>query len=215
MSTPTPDSRLRGARGSILTLLRRGDRTVAQIADAVGLTGNGVRLHLARLERDGLIEEHGKVPGVSKASRLYGLSPGGRLLFTRAHLLFVRGLLDELHLQGGERPVRRLLGLVGRRFARARPAHGSRFSQRVDAVVRAFRSLGGDPTVTRHGRTVSVVMHDCPLADVVSHHPEVCAFGHALVSELVEVPVAGCCTHGDRPSCRFDVSAPSAGRSKH
>ena len=208
------DSRLRGARGSILTLLRRGDRTVAQIAAAVGLTGNGVRLHLAHLERDGLVEEHGKVPGVSKASRLYGLSPGGRLVFTRAHILLVRGLLDELRRRGGPGRMRRLLESVGRQWARAHPPDGPRFAQRVEAVSRAFRGLGGDPGLTRRGRTLCMVLRDCPLGDLVSRHPEACAFGHGLVSELAAVPVAGLCTHGDRPSCRFELDAPSAGSAR-
>jgi predicted ArsR family transcriptional regulator len=195
-------------RGAILDMLRRGDWTVAQIASEVGLTGNGVRLHLARLVREGLIEEHGKIPGVSKASRLYGLSAGGRLVFTRAHAPLAQGLLDELRRRSGAAGIRRLVQAVGRECARAYPADGPRFKQRVDAVVRAFRGLGGDPVLTRRGTTMCVALHDCPLADVVARHPEVCAFGHALVSELTDVPVAGRCTHGARPSCRFDVTIP-------
>jgi predicted ArsR family transcriptional regulator len=209
------DSRLKGARGAILNLLRRGDLTVAHIASGVGLTDNGVRLHLARLVREGLVEEHGKLPGVSKASRLYGLAPGGRVMFTRAHAPLVQGLLDELRRRNGTSGVRRWLQAIGRQCAREQPANGTRFKQRVDSVLKAFRGLGGDPVLARRDSTVSVVLHDCPLADVVSRHPEVCAFGQGLVSELAQVPVTGRCAHGPRPSCRFDLAVPQADDAGH
>ena len=41
-------------RGRIVVLLRRSGRTVEELARALGLTDNGVRAHLAVLERDGI-----------------------------------------------------------------------------------------------------------------------------------------------------------------
>ena len=42
-------------RGRIVTLLRRRGQTVDDLAAEVELTNNGVRAHLATLERDGLV----------------------------------------------------------------------------------------------------------------------------------------------------------------
>ena len=42
-------------RGRVTTLLRQGDRTVEELAQALGLTDNAVRAHLVTLERDGLV----------------------------------------------------------------------------------------------------------------------------------------------------------------
>jgi predicted ArsR family transcriptional regulator len=42
-------------RGRVVTLLRRSGRTVEELARELGLTDNGVRAHLATLERDGVV----------------------------------------------------------------------------------------------------------------------------------------------------------------
>ena len=46
---------LESTRGQVVLLLRRGARTVEELAQALGLTDNAVRSHLAALERDGLV----------------------------------------------------------------------------------------------------------------------------------------------------------------
>jgi predicted ArsR family transcriptional regulator len=46
-------------RGQIVTLLRRAGLTVDELAQEVGLTNNGVRAHLATLERDGIVRQSG------------------------------------------------------------------------------------------------------------------------------------------------------------
>src|SRR3712207_8581849 len=50
---------LETTRGQIVALLRRGTRTVEELAAALGLTDNAVRAHLAALERDGLVRQAG------------------------------------------------------------------------------------------------------------------------------------------------------------
>jgi predicted ArsR family transcriptional regulator len=42
-------------RGRIVALLRRTGLTVDELAQELGLTANGVRAHLATLERDGIV----------------------------------------------------------------------------------------------------------------------------------------------------------------
>ncbi|MDF3017510.1 MAG: putative transcriptional regulator [Thermomicrobiales bacterium] len=48
-------------RGRMVTLLRRSGRTVEELARALGLTDNGIRAHLAALERDGIVRQRGSV----------------------------------------------------------------------------------------------------------------------------------------------------------
>jgi len=48
-------------RGQIVTLLGRSGRTVEELARVLGFTDNGVRAHLAVLERDGLVRQRGSV----------------------------------------------------------------------------------------------------------------------------------------------------------
>ena len=62
-------------------LLRRGGRTVDELAGALRLTPNAIRPHLMRLERDGVIERAGVRAGVSRPAVLYRLSPEGELRY--------------------------------------------------------------------------------------------------------------------------------------
>ena len=54
-----PRRLLTSTRGQIILLLREKPRTVLELAEAVGLTDNAVRAHLATLERDGLVHQRG------------------------------------------------------------------------------------------------------------------------------------------------------------
>jgi predicted ArsR family transcriptional regulator len=198
-------SRPGGTRGAIFALLRRRDLTVAEIARALGLTGNGVRLQLARLERDGIIEARGLEAGVTKSSRLYGLAPRGQRAASEAPERLLRELLDELARDASAPRARVLLVRIGRRLARATAPASGPSADRTRAIVRALRGLGGDPVVVRQDGVVCISQHHCPLAGVVSDHPEACAFAHALVAGIWGAPVAGRCRHGDRPRCRFDL----------
>jgi predicted ArsR family transcriptional regulator len=51
-------------RGRMVTLLRRSRRTIAELARALGLTDNGVRAHLAILERDGIVRQRRRQAGL-------------------------------------------------------------------------------------------------------------------------------------------------------
>ena len=63
-------------RGQVIALLRRGARTVDELAQALNLTGNGVRAHLATLERDGALRQSGirRGEGAGKPAAVYELT---------------------------------------------------------------------------------------------------------------------------------------------
>jgi predicted ArsR family transcriptional regulator len=86
-------------RGKIVTLLRRSGRTVEELARALSLTDNGVRAHLAVLERDGIVRQRGSVrrsSGGGKPAYVYGLTEQAEDLFPKAYEPALRRLLDVL-----------------------------------------------------------------------------------------------------------------------
>jgi predicted ArsR family transcriptional regulator len=200
------DFRLRGSRGAILGHLRRGDATVAEIAAAVELTRNGVRLHLARLEREGLIERMGKARGVSKSSSIYGLTALGRLVYSRAYGVLLRGLVDELLDRLPAPEAAALFAAVARRLVVGRSDPGADFDTRLLGALELLRELGGDPVVTDAPGGARIAIEHCPLADLSAAHPEICGFGRALVEEAIGAPVESRCTRGDRPRCCFELA---------
>src|SRR5262245_19414890 len=84
------------SRGQVVTLLRRGERTVDEMAQALGLTDNAVRAHLATLERDGLVRQAGLRRGTSRPAYAYALTPAAERLFPKAYGALLRLLLDVL-----------------------------------------------------------------------------------------------------------------------
>src|SRR5919199_2466967 len=99
-------------RGQVVTLLRRSERTVEELARALGLTDNGVRAHLAVLERDGIVRQRGSVRrsgGGGKPAYVYELTEGGENLFPKAYEPALRRLLDVLSERLGSEESEALL----------------------------------------------------------------------------------------------------------
>src|SRR5215217_4418285 len=96
MTQPLHNQRfLETTRGRILGLLRCGARTVEELAQAISLTDNAVRAHLATLERDGMVRSAGirRGAGAGKPSTLYELPPEAELVFSRAYPPVLTALL--------------------------------------------------------------------------------------------------------------------------
>src|SRR5262245_6513356 len=68
-------------RGRIILLLRRGSRSVNELAATLKLTDNAVRTHLTALERDGLVQASGTRPGTRRPTIMYELTPDAEYLF--------------------------------------------------------------------------------------------------------------------------------------
>ncbi|MBX6333083.1 MAG: helix-turn-helix domain-containing protein, partial [Gemmatimonadaceae bacterium] len=78
---------LESTRGRLFALLRRGARTVDELAQSLGMTDNAVRAHLTGLERDGLVRQAGvrRGAGAGKPALLYELHPDAEPLFSKAY----------------------------------------------------------------------------------------------------------------------------------
>ncbi len=192
-------------RGQVVGLLRRGPRTISDLAASLGLTGNALRGHIAALERDGLVERQGTQRGAGKPAALYGLSHAAEDLFPQAYAHLLGHLLDAM---GGKlRPSVRdeILEEAGRRSAALRaPAGDAR--ARLEAAVAAFAELGGLAEVEQEDGRLVVRGYGCPLSQVTSGHPEACRLAAAMLSEMTGLPIVERCTHGAQPSCRFEVA---------
>jgi predicted ArsR family transcriptional regulator len=192
-------------RARLLAMLRRSRQTITALADALHLTDNAVRTHIAALERDGIVEHVGTERQTGgKPARVYALTGEGEELFPKAYALVLGGLVEELARRDGSERAVALLRVVGQRAAGSAPAASDR-EGRVAAAAAALRGLGGDVEVQRTADGYRLQGYGCPLSAVTAKHPEVCALARALVEEITGQPVAECCDRTGRPRCGFQI----------
>jgi predicted ArsR family transcriptional regulator len=192
-------------RAKLLQLLRRSRRTITALADALHLTDNAVRTHIAALERDGIVENVGSQRDTGgKPARVYALTDEGEELFPKAYALVLGELVEEIARVDGWERATALLRAVGRRAASGAAAPADR-QGRVAVAAAALRSLGGDVEVQRTAEGYTLQGYGCPLSAVTAKHPQVCALARALVEEITGEPVTECCERNGRPRCRFRI----------
>jgi predicted ArsR family transcriptional regulator len=194
-------------RGRIVALLRGEPRTVEQLARAVGLTDNAVRVHLVALERDGLIEHSPlRRGGAGKPAYTYAVTENGELLLSTAYAPVLGKLLEVLEERNEPPDRERLMKAVGKRLAHGRrvPSGGPR--RRLAAAVELFHDLGAVATVERSDGSAVIHSPNCPLGAVVRSHPEVCEALATAIEELVSARTTVRCDRGDgRLRCSFAV----------
>ena len=213
MRPKKPERILETTRGRVLALLRRGGMTVDELAEALGLTDNAVRAHLATLERDGFVQPQGERRDgrVGKPATLYQVSPDAEPLFSKAYLPLLTTLLAALGDRFTAKELSGLLADVGSRLA-ADVGHASGdLSQRVQAASNLLNQLGGLSSVeeVEAGARYVIQSRGCPVGVAVKERPEVCEAIVTLLSELTGASVRSCCNRAGRPSCCFEVPASS------
>jgi predicted ArsR family transcriptional regulator len=212
MQLPQFGTRLmEGTRGRIVALLRRGARTVEELARSVELTDNAVRSQLTALERDGLVRQDGirRGPGAGKPAVLYELHPDAEPLFSTAYPPVLTALLDAVVERLPASQADALLHDAGRRLAerlggRARGTH----EERIRAAGAVLSALGGDVEVVADELGMPMIRgFACPLSASVARRPETCRAVETLLTEIAGAPVRECCQHGERPRCCFRVES--------
>jgi predicted ArsR family transcriptional regulator len=197
-------------RGHILTLLRRSKSTVEDLARALDLTDNGVRAHLAVLERDGIVRQRGSLrrrSGGGKPAYVYELTSEGEELFPKAYAPALGRLLEVLSERLGLEESEALLRSVGRRLAEEHSTRADGAHARLETAVEVLNDLGGLAELEERDGTLVIRGYSCPLAGVTPDHPEVCRMAEALVAEVAGVSVQEHCDRGERPRCRFEVAS--------
>jgi predicted ArsR family transcriptional regulator len=207
-----PDS---PTRAQILALLRRGAKTVEELARTIGVTDNAVRLHLAALERDGLARSLGvrREGTVGKPATLYGVPPEADAAFSRAYEPVLTTLLVSLAGRLGERELSNLLRDVGRQLASTTPSDAASLEQRVRAAAAVLDSLGGDTVIERVPASApdepgSWMLRGfaCPLSRSVTECPPLCLAVEELVAGITGAKVQERCDRSASPRCTFLVS---------
>jgi predicted ArsR family transcriptional regulator len=198
----------KSTRGRVVALLRRGDRSVEELAQALGLTDNAVRAQLTLLEREGVVRSVGirRDGTVGKPATLYGVAPDASALFSSAYAPLLSAVLAELGERMAPRQLDTVLRSAGRRLAPALPA-GSTFDDRARASAAFLAALGADADLVQTSDGYEIRGHGCVLSDAVVSCPATCNAIEELLSEVTGTTVRERCDRAHQPHCRFIISS--------
>ena len=201
----TAESERNPSRGRVVRALRRGPRTLDQLAGELGLTRTAVRLHLAALERDGLVARGGLQAGRTKPSHTYALTSEAEQQLSRAYIPVLTQLLHVLSERLTPDEFDTTMRAVGRDLLANRPRARGPLRERVKAASQLLDHLGGLTEVREEDGRLIIQSHGCPLAATAAHHPETCSAMESFVSEFVGASVTQHCDRHERPRCCFHV----------
>jgi predicted ArsR family transcriptional regulator len=190
----------------MLLLLRRARRTVKELAEALGLAENAVRVHLAAMQRSGLVEQDvRRTPGAGKPAYEYRLSPQAQSMFPVAHGVVLDSLLSEMESEMSPADYERQLRAAGRRMASRYPVTQGSMRARLEEVVGVLDNLGGLLEIEEEDNAFLLCGYSCPLFTMPQAHPGVCNVLEEMLTSIVGVPVRARCERGDQVACKFEV----------
>jgi DeoR family suf operon transcriptional repressor len=207
---------LDSSRGRIVALLQRGALTVDDIASRLGLTASAVRAQITTMERDGVVREAGRRPGITRPSRVFQLTPEIEQLLSRAYIPLLTHLVDVFANGLGSRQMEKLLREAGRMLAAdlSGSCPSGNLKTRVKAASELLNEqLGAITHVEENGGYV-IRGKGCPLSALTGKHPAVCRAMESLVQEFVGVPVHECCERAERPRCCFEIGIGTKARER-
>lgn len=200
-------------RGRIIGFLRRGERSVDELAAELGVTDNAVRAQLDSLEREGVVHQSRvrHTGTVGKPATMYAIRPDVESSFSAAYAPVLGALVASLGERMSARELEQLFRDVGRRLAednRHSQPQPRALEARVRAAAAILTSLGAELEVERNATGFLLRGHACPLATAVRAEPHVCSALEELVAGVTGAPVRECCERDPATGttkCRFEV----------
>ncbi len=194
-------------RGRLVALLRRGLKTVQELAEELQVTPGAVRVQLANLERDGVVRVGPMQRGFRKPFQTYELTEAAEHAMSRAYPPVLEALVTLLEEGMPSQDLEGLLCQTGRSLAarHGEVAHGS-IGERVQNAVNKLNSLGGNAQVEELEDRLVIRTSVCPLRSLTARHPAACKIATCMLAELIGSAVSHECDCSGSPKCQFVVS---------
>jgi predicted ArsR family transcriptional regulator len=198
-------------RGRIIALLRRGERSVEELASELAVTDNAIRAQLQTLERHGVVHQARirREGAVGKPATMYAIAPQAEPLFSSAYAPMLKALLASLEERLDSRELDAIFRDAGRRLAEQLSIGDGGAAKQLEARVRSaaavLSSLGAEMDVERAPGGYLLRGHACPLSAAVRSQPNVCHAIEELVAGVTGATVLECCDRDGHAKCRFEV----------
>jgi Predicted transcriptional regulator len=197
-------------RGRIIALLRRGERSVEELASELEVTDNAVRAQLQTLERHGVVHQARvrREGAVGKPAVMYEIAPDAESLFSSAYAPVLKALLVSLEQRLDGPELDAVFRDAGRRLALEMGGDATPSKQleaRVRSAAGVLTALGAEIDVEREPGGFLLRGHACPLSEAVRAQPKVCHAIQELVAGVTGATVHECCDRDGHARCRFEI----------
>jgi predicted ArsR family transcriptional regulator len=179
-SSTTPAGRI------LRSLQRHGERSIKELAEALGVTATAVREPLAALKAEGYVTERSERRGAGRPHSLFRLTAKAQSAFAREYDVLVNLLLREIMEQVGHDRADEILTRVGERLAQryGGPLPDASLKERIVALHSSLEEKGIPAEVAPGGEGLQLFA--CPYYDIVQEHPAVCAMEQHMLEQLLE-----------------------------
>ena len=199
------------SRGRVVAELRCGSHTVEELARALGVTHNAVRLHLQALERDGLVRLAGtrRSDGAGKPAHVYEMVSGAEVPFSHAYAPMLAAILDAMASDLDPDAMEAILRKAGRAIAaQVTPALGKASDDPIERVLRLITDLGGRAPGERRAGAAGSTGCGCMLRAVTRDRRILCRAMETVLAEVTGTRVREEGGRGERVNCRFTIALP-------
>ena len=202
---------MQATRQKIIELLKeRGQATVEELSDAVGLTQMAVRHHLNVLQGEKLVAaptvRRRKRPG--RPQQLYALTEAADELFPENYCSLTSYLLEEIKQSLGAPGLDALFRRVGDRLAAEVPSprQGQSPEERLNQLVQLLGEKGFVARWGVEGGQYVVHLLSCPYRQIARQHQEVCSLDRQIIERVLNVsPVKVACLAKGDERCTYQT----------
>lgn len=182
---------MKSTRDHILqTLLRTPNRTINELAEAVGINPISVRHHITNLQVEGLILADEERHGVGRPRLVYSLTREGMEKFPTRYLRLTTLLLQQLKETMPKPMVAKLFNRIAEDLAHEYEGQmqGLSMEERLEFVKSLLAEEGF--TVEWEKKDGQYQIHEisCPYYQIGVAHPEVCTVDQTLISRMLALP---------------------------
>ncbi|HDD23906.1 MAG TPA: ArsR family transcriptional regulator [Chloroflexi bacterium] len=207
-------------RQRILHLLKeRGQATVYELSQELGVTAATIRHHLTALRKEGLVAAPAPQPRHTRGrpQHIYTLAESATHLFPRQYARLAHQLVQEMRQHLSPEVLTQAMERIGRRIAdqAALPDSGE-FELKLVAAVQFLNELGymARWEQTKDGDFL-IYIANCPYEQVSRRNQEVCSIDEALLSRLFGAPPQRIAWEGtpNNSQCVYCIHPPNTSNS--
>jgi predicted ArsR family transcriptional regulator len=179
-------------RDTILHAIKsRGQATIAELADFLGISPVSVRHHLSTLQAEGLVRSTEVRHGVGRPHLTYTLTEAALERFPAKYVRLSERLLDELKTSLPSAAIEAMFARMAEGMVAeyATKLEGKTLEEKMELLVELLGAEGFMAQWNRTGETISLTEYNCPYIHIGQRHPEVCAIDQAVIQHVLSAEV--------------------------